>query len=1088
MCFSKPAAQQNQSQNQQQMQSVAGQINSVASQLPTPETAALYQMFLAQALNNSQQPFDLNTLGQIAPWTDALNQAVNQQWSGGLAGQQMPAAISMIGGAGQSTTPQVADLAQQFMNPYGPQAAQWGQQYGGQAAQLGQQYGQQAMDWGTSQGQAIADYAKQMQQAAPQFQQFSQAAVDQYLSPYINDVVDATQAQFNNANAIQSSSLLGQGIKAGNAFGGDRAGVAQGILANQQQLAQAPVIAGLYNQGYLQALNEYNVQNQLAAQMAQLGLQGQTAGAQLGLQGITGGGALGLQGTLGGGQLGLQGLSTAQQGAMTATQQALQSLAQNQNAGLQAGSLLGNLSLASGPSAIQAAQVYPGYVQSLLNQQQQNAQAVAAYPFQTSGWFGSLLGGIGPLTGQIGAQSQNSSQIANTLANMYGSTTQPSNTLNNILGLGSLALGLLKRGGTVGGKYASGGEVSEMPYSGASVPYRGGRGYVPQRKTTAARVANLLRQEALRAPSMPSGRTQWLNLGKLPTSNPLSKSSVSKARSGLQSLSSSVSRFFEPTSGMSTALDYMDSGWSGSDFAPGAAPYRKGGIVDMRFRNGGWYDDGGGVESEDYQYPSDEEEPDTGLERTDDEEDESIPENAREMAGSFAAAPSAVQQQALAQGATPRLVADISRLRQQQQQQQPQRWTDRWLSNPMTQIGLGLLGSQNTFTGIARGLQNVQAQRAADRAEQVRLDKDWQLDNSGETQKIRMGSQLWDLGLPTERALERQTREARAQQQRLPAGYRKAKDSDDLEPIPGGPADPVQIQRKSEAKAFTAQEGQPGVLTEDDARGLAMRFFESGNRMEITNLGHGKVGTQNRALVQRYINWAIKERAGELGTTETQERAEFTQRQAEWEGRKAGQRALGTMEARMGTAAEEARGAIDLARGAIDKVPRTDFLPLNTLIQGYQNQTLSPEQRQLFVYTQGVINAYAAVMNRGANVTTDASRHRAEELLRTADNPAAYNASLNALGMEIDRARLAPKRMREMYRELYGADALSKQKEPLPIGEGSSAKPFVVEPPAQRPALPPRDQLENGKVYPLPDGRKGKWNSQTGKFSIVEEM
>src|ERR1019366_7063953 len=84
--------------------------------------------------------------------------------------------------------------------------------------------------------------------------QFSKSAVEQYMSPYTSNVVNATQSQFNNQNAVQGNSLIGQAIASGNAFGGDRAGVAAGNLANQQQMAQAPVIAGLENQGYAQAL------------------------------------------------------------------------------------------------------------------------------------------------------------------------------------------------------------------------------------------------------------------------------------------------------------------------------------------------------------------------------------------------------------------------------------------------------------------------------------------------------------------------------------------------------------------------------------------------------------------------------------------------------------------------------------------------------------------------------------------------------------------------------------------------------------------------------------------------------------------
>lgn len=104
-------------------------------------------------------------------------------------------------------------------------------------------------------------------------QQFSPQAIQQYQSPYTQQVVDATQAQFNNQNAQAANRLTGQAASAG-ALGGDRAGVAQAALAGQQQLAQAPVIAGLNQSGYNTALNEFNRQQQLqlGANQAQAGL------------------------------------------------------------------------------------------------------------------------------------------------------------------------------------------------------------------------------------------------------------------------------------------------------------------------------------------------------------------------------------------------------------------------------------------------------------------------------------------------------------------------------------------------------------------------------------------------------------------------------------------------------------------------------------------------------------------------------------------------------------------------------------------------------------------------------------------------
>lgn len=186
------------------------------------------------------------------------------------------------------------------------------------------------------------------------------AKLQSIMSPYTQDVTQATQNWFNNQNAIQGTNLLSQAIRSGNAFGGDRAGIAEAQLAGQQQLAQAPVIAGLQQAGYNTALNEYNTLNQM--------------------------GLAGAQAALGWGN---QEQAQAQREADVA---------------------------------------------------QQNAMMQSAYPFQLQNWYGSTLGGLGPLLGSFA----------------QGYTTPPApNALNQGLGIASSLIGLGttlfgKRGGVVG--------------------------------------------------------------------------------------------------------------------------------------------------------------------------------------------------------------------------------------------------------------------------------------------------------------------------------------------------------------------------------------------------------------------------------------------------------------------------------------------------------------------------------------------------------------------------------------------------------------------------------------------------------------
>ncbi len=77
--------------------------------------------------------------------------------------------------------------------------------------------------------------------------------ISQYESPYTNDVVNATMADFAHQNAEGQAGVVGNAA-AQNALGGDRVGVAQALTAEGQTRAQAPVIAGLRDKGFQTAL------------------------------------------------------------------------------------------------------------------------------------------------------------------------------------------------------------------------------------------------------------------------------------------------------------------------------------------------------------------------------------------------------------------------------------------------------------------------------------------------------------------------------------------------------------------------------------------------------------------------------------------------------------------------------------------------------------------------------------------------------------------------------------------------------------------------------------------------------------------
>ena len=124
--------------------------------------------------------------------------------------------------------------------------------------------------------------------------QINASSINQYMSPYLQDVVGSESALLNQNNQQQQSGQMGTAITSG-AFGGDRSGIAAANLNQQQNLANASIYSGLLNTGYNNALstaqqqqgvdlsaqqsNRANLQN-VAQQYAGLGAAAQSSALQ----------------------------------------------------------------------------------------------------------------------------------------------------------------------------------------------------------------------------------------------------------------------------------------------------------------------------------------------------------------------------------------------------------------------------------------------------------------------------------------------------------------------------------------------------------------------------------------------------------------------------------------------------------------------------------------------------------------------------------------------------------------------------------------------------------------------------------------
>lgn len=244
-----------------------------------------------------------------------------------------------------------------------------------------------------------------------QAQQFGQTQAQQYMSPYMQSVVDIQQAAAQRQADIARSSRNAQAVQSG-AFGGSRQAImdaeAARSLAEQQNAIQAQGLQAAYSQAQ-QQFNADQAQR-MQAQMANIGQQ--QFGANLGMQGLqTGLQAAGTMGQLGqniyGQQMGINQLQ-AQYGAQ---QQALE--------------------------------------QQKINQQIQDYATAQQYPMLQLGNMSALLRGL-PM------------QASTT--NMYQA---PPSAVSQLAGMGTAAYGLSKLSGSDSDtSKAKGGQIKEKRPSG----------------------------------------------------------------------------------------------------------------------------------------------------------------------------------------------------------------------------------------------------------------------------------------------------------------------------------------------------------------------------------------------------------------------------------------------------------------------------------------------------------------------------------------------------------------------------------------------------------------------------------------------
>jgi len=237
-----------------------------------------------------------------------------------------------------------------------------------------------------------------------QFQggQFGQQNAQQYMSPYMQSVVDIQQREAQRQADIAGTQRGAKAVGAG-AFGGSRQAIMDAEAARNLAMQKGDIQAQGLQSAYQQAQQQFNADQARRMSAAQLGEQSKQYGAGLGLQG----------------------LQTALQGAGQMGQLGGQQFAQGMD--------INKLQQSYGTQQQQQEQ-------NILSQQYQDFLNQQNYPYKQLGFQSDMLRGL-PL-------SQSSSQIYQA----------PPSNLSTAVGLGTAALGASRLG-----MFAGGGAVTQRP-------------------------------------------------------------------------------------------------------------------------------------------------------------------------------------------------------------------------------------------------------------------------------------------------------------------------------------------------------------------------------------------------------------------------------------------------------------------------------------------------------------------------------------------------------------------------------------------------------------------------------------------------
>jgi soluble lytic murein transglycosylase-like protein len=183
------------------------------------------------------------------------------------------------------------------------------------------------------------------------------------------------------------------------------------------------------------------------------------------------------------------------------------------------------------------------------------------------------------------------------------------------------------------------------------------------------------------------------------------------------------------------------------------------------------------------------------------------------------------------------------------------------------------------------------------------------------------------------------------------------------------------------------------TLSQDAIETAAERSLQGDDSWRV-GLGRGAQGAENLIAVQNRVAELQKERGISAQN--------IVDNLAKFGGQKAGARSAGQMAAKLDILGNTVGAAADYAMQLSNGLPRSNWTPLNKIMQMGQKAMSDPQLAAFSAATNTLVNEYARAIGGGAG--TDSSREHAREMLNEAQSPEAFAAVVNVLKREVSLA------------------------------------------------------------------------------------